>query len=129
MPRRLTRGVRGADTYSVNRREMTVRALALPVAMVGMAIAAPEGLAVSNAVAEQVIERTVGRAEALSGQISRSLRDWCGERDVRCGAAAAPIDAPPTDDCPATFALTDRHADRPAPAPPRHALIDLPPPM
>lgn len=58
------------------------RALIMPVAFVGLAMAAPEGWAVSAPVAEQVVEHTVGRAEAITGQISEAVRQLCQSDDL-----------------------------------------------
>jgi hypothetical protein len=109
--------------------ERTIRGLAVPLAMVGMAIAAPEGLAVAAPLAGDLVGQTVTRAEAITGQITKTLRDLCGSPDLMpaadrscpaaplCGAdrAFAPIAPPPA-------ATTAARKTLP------FALIDLPPP-
>lgn len=113
----------------MNRTASTLRALIMPVAFVGLAIAAPEGLAVSGSVAGQVVEHTVGRAEALSGQLSLAVRQLCqndqpsAPMPANLGTPAPLADDQPIVACSAISALIT-----PARRLGNQSLINLPPP-
>lgn len=110
----------------MNERARAFRSVALPIAVMGLAVAAPA--AVPAVTADMIVEQTVRRAEALTQQLTESARELC--RATQVASPAADLTGPPIAELPRAAAALAAPAGVSLPPIDRCLLqlIDLPPP-
>lgn len=127
----LARSRKPPDTVRMNRRTASFRTAALPVALMGLAVALPWGVSARPAAALPA-EATVRLAESHKtgwpASLTTAAKNFCGAKHHVALATVLPVRHEALNLRPVEILPTDRAVSL-ASSPPLGSLCDLPPPI